>query len=187
MTFIHKLALTVLETGFLVTDETDTDDPAFPIAGFGVGQLMNAFHYMHGAVEQEMTARAEELAKFAAERAGGNVVPGPGWKPPETAPAAPETAAATITRPVKTDRQIVDEVNDLARVLLGKQGVTGYRAPGIHRFYGEGQSPRVTRAWADAVEIYELITGSEVHDALQAVLEEEEAATAPAVPAEPVS
>jgi hypothetical protein len=179
--FIHKLSITTCSTGYLVEDETDPEQ-FIPLGGFGAGQLLNALSFARDLIERDAADRAAEQAMFEAKARGENVVPGPGWKPPA---AEPPPAPSTITRPIKTDREIVDEVNDLARVLLGKQGATGYQAPGIHRFYGEGQSPRVARAWEDAVEIYELITGSEVSDALQAILEEEEAAAVPAVPVEP--
>jgi len=76
-------------------------------------------------------------------------------------------AAAT-----KTDRQIVDEVNAIAHVVLRAIG-TGYRAPEDHLFW-KAEDPRSQMAWSHAVEIYEMITAAEVFDALMAVEEDEE-------------
>ena len=73
----------------------------------------------------------------------------------------------------KTDRQIIDEVNDLARTMLGYMG-TGYTVPENYKFYQpDEKNDRILGAWSRAVEVYEKITHSEVHDALQAVLEDE--------------
>lgn len=69
----------------------------------------------------------------------------------------------------KTDFEIVEEVNDVARMMLAIIG-TGYTVPCGYRFY-EADSPRARMAWHHAVQVYERITGTEVHDALQAVLE----------------
>jgi hypothetical protein len=92
----------------------------------------------------------------------------------------------TVTRPVKTDREIVDEVNAVALKLSSHRGFEPHT--GNYEFWRSGRKDvRALTAWKQAAEIYEQITGSEVSDALQAVLEEEEAATAPAMPAEPVS
>jgi hypothetical protein len=72
----------------------------------------------------------------------------------------------------KTDQQIVDEVNAIARMNLGIIG-TGYQVPDGHRFY-EATDPRSKLAWNHAVEVYEFVTGTEVGDALSAVQEEAE-------------
>jgi hypothetical protein len=67
----------------------------------------------------------------------------------------------------KTDREIVDEVNEIARTCLDCMGVS---APPDHKFYAS-KNPRSVKAWGSAVEIYERLTGTEVHDALLAVEE----------------
>lgn len=67
----------------------------------------------------------------------------------------------------KTDLEIVTEVNDLARIMLRFLN-TGYEAPAGHKFW-KAPDPRSQTAWARAVVIYEEITRSEVHDALQAL------------------
>jgi hypothetical protein len=72
----------------------------------------------------------------------------------------------------KTDQQIVDEVNAIARMNLRIIGL-GYEAPTGHRFY-EGTDPRSKLAWNHAVEVYEFLTGTEVGDALSAVQEDAE-------------
>jgi hypothetical protein len=76
----------------------------------------------------------------------------------------------------KTDAEIVAEVNDLARTMLGLMD-TGYTVPAGFKFYadhsGERLAIRATKAWNAAVTVYEQITGTEVHDALQTVLEEQ--------------
>lgn len=69
----------------------------------------------------------------------------------------------------KTDQQIVDEVNSLAAVIARQHG---YEAGEGYLFY-ISRNPRGQTYWQHAVEAYELITGSEVHDALSAVLPEE--------------
>lgn len=179
--FIHKLAIVVCATGFVILDETDDESEPFPIAGYGVGQLPDALDYMCASIEIEAEARAEDARLFQeaqeaqqaqtaqAARDLGNVVAGPGFK----APAAP---AGVITRPVKTDREIVEEVNELAAFMLSIQG-TGYVAQAGTKFYrADTANVRATRAWNHAVEAYEQITGSEVSDALQAVLEDEDLA-----------
>jgi hypothetical protein len=70
----------------------------------------------------------------------------------------------------KTGKQIVEEVNELAGVLLGKIN-RGMTAPDGHKFW-EAQDIRSKDAWESAVEIYEKITASEVHDALIEVEDE---------------
>lgn len=74
----------------------------------------------------------------------------------------------------KSDHQIIEEVNDVARLILGISGV-GYTVPEDFKLHDPKYvNPRTRRAWGLAVEIYELITGTEVHDALQTVLEQPE-------------
>lgn len=174
--FIHKMAITTCATGFLVTDETDPEE-SYPLGAFGDGQLLNALSFVRDNIEHEMEEHAKELAVIAAKHAGENVVPGPGWKPPPdwggNVPADPPApAVGTITRPIKTDREIVDEVNALAFTVLLQHG---FSAPkGEFLFWrAEKSDVRAWRAWQQAVDLYEQITGSEVSDALQAVLEDE--------------
>lgn len=72
----------------------------------------------------------------------------------------------------RSDRQIVDEVNTVARQILLHAGYDtdeGF-------LVWECPSPRSERAWESAVAIYEALTGTEVHDALLSVQEEDEAA-----------
>jgi hypothetical protein len=76
--------------------------------------------------------------------------------------SAPPTYADAEAK--KSDRQIVDEVNDLARTMLRFHSA-GYEAPEGHKFYA-AKDTRSRKAWQGAVEVYEQITGSEVHDAL---------------------
>lgn len=176
--FIHKLAIVVCATGFVIQDETDVESEPFPIAGFASDQLPDALDYMRASIEIEAEGRAEDArlykeahdaqqAKAAqAARDLGNVVAGPGFK----APLAP---AAVITHPIKTDREIVDEVNALAFTVLLQHGFSAPR--GEFMFWrAEKNDVRAWRAWQQAVDLYEQITGSEVSDALHAVLEEEE-------------
>jgi hypothetical protein len=71
----------------------------------------------------------------------------------------------------KADAQIVDEVNEVARMIL-EQGIgTGYTVPAGYRFW-KAEDYRSQRAWQLAVDIYELITKTEVHDAVLAVEED---------------
>jgi hypothetical protein len=78
---------------------------------------------------------------------------------------------------VKTAQEIVDEVNDVARIILLEAIGTGYEVPDGYRFDRaegpHGENFRTRKAWAVAVEVYELITKTEVHDALIEVEEEE--------------
>ncbi|WP_156453777.1 hypothetical protein [Methylobacterium sp. CCH5-D2] len=72
----------------------------------------------------------------------------------------------------KTDAQIVTEVNDLARKMLAYLGV-GFTAPPGFKFYeADEREWRAREAWRRAAEVYEWITGTEVHDALLAFQEE---------------
>lgn len=89
----------------------------------------------------------------------------------ETVPlASPESEPSEASSSPKSDQAIVDEVNDLAGLLLRQQG---YEAPEGHLFY-LSDNARAQVAWQRAIEAYELLTGTEVHDALQNVLPEEE-------------
>lgn len=69
----------------------------------------------------------------------------------------------------KTAHEIVEEVNTLAATMLGFLD-TGYVAPTGHKFY-EATDPRSRAAWQHAVEAYEMVTKSEVLDALMEVIE----------------
>jgi hypothetical protein len=66
---------------------------------------------------------------------------------------------------MRTDEQIVMETNELARLLLADIIGTGYEAPEGHKFW-EATDPRSEKAWAAAVKAMELITKTEVEDAL---------------------
>lgn len=92
---------------------------------------------------------------------------------PTPAPDGPEVSAPPggggVVEARKSDAQIVEEVNDVARMVLGIIG-TGYAAPEGHKFYAADEKDvRSRRAWDHAVEIYERVTQSEVQDALLAV------------------
>lgn len=67
-------------------------------------------------------------------------------------------------REPKSSAQIVFEVNQIARRILARAG-NGHLAPKGYAFWN-GPDPRARTAWAVAVEVYELLTASEVHDAL---------------------
>ncbi|AGC36164.1 hypothetical protein B7L88_gp124 [Rhizobium phage RHEph10] len=75
---------------------------------------------------------------------------------------------------MRTDEQIVMETNDLARLMLGELVGTGYVAPDGHKFW-EAADPRSQKAWAAAVKAMELITKTEVEDALNNYLADLEA------------
>nr|USU32973.1 hypothetical protein NG677_04520 [Methylobacterium sp. OTU13CASTA1] len=81
-----------------------------------------------------------------------------------------------VERVWKTDAEIIAEVNNLAAFMLSIQG-TGYRAPEGFKFYEAPDTDiRPVRAWVNAIEAYEMITGTEVRDALLAVQEDQDAA-----------
>lgn len=71
---------------------------------------------------------------------------------------------------MRTDQQIVDETNDLARHLLNNVMGVGYTVPEGCKFY-EATDPRGAMAWQHAVSIMEMITKTEVQDALNSVLD----------------
>lgn len=66
---------------------------------------------------------------------------------------------------MRTDQQIVDQTNDLARILLSRLIGTGYEVPEGHKFY-EAEDPRSQKAWAAAVEVMEFMTQTDANDAL---------------------
>ena len=74
---------------------------------------------------------------------------------------------------MRTDEQIIDETNELARYLLAELIGTGYQVPEGHKFY-EADDPRSKAAWEHAVRIMEMTTKTEMADVL-ATLEEEQA------------
>lgn len=84
--------------------------------------------------------------------------------------ASTESEPSEASSSPKSDQEIVDEVNALAGLLLRQQG---YEAPEGHLFY-LSDNARAQVAWERAVEAYELVTSTEVHDALQNVLPEED-------------
>ena len=145
-------------------------------------------NYMRHATESRHNVEAESPPHGRAPRApgfeaGARLCPGDLWPPAEqfrpwdrhrAAPAYGErlmARRARISRAVKTSREIVEEVNDVARMVLAVIG-TGYSAPEGYQFWqAERTNPRFYAAWTHAVEIYEFITGTEVHDALLDVQE----------------
>ncbi len=72
---------------------------------------------------------------------------------------------------MRSDEQIVMETNALARLMLSELIGTGYQAPEGHKFW-EAKDPRSQKAWAAAVKAMELITKTEVGDALDNYLAE---------------
>lgn len=88
----------------------------------------------------------------------------------KSSPDVPNESSSTGP---KSDRQIVDEVNGIARILLRAIGM-GYEVPEGHLFW-KADDARSRKAWGYAVEVYEYLTGAEVHDALMAVEEDEDA------------
>jgi hypothetical protein len=76
---------------------------------------------------------------------------------------------------MRTDKEIVMETNDLARLMLSELIGTGYQAPEGHKFW-EAKDPRSQKAWTAAVKAMELVTKTEVEDALNNYLAELEAA-----------
>lgn len=69
---------------------------------------------------------------------------------------------------MRTDQEIVDETNELAHYLLRMKG---YEAAEGAKLY-EAEDPRRAEAWLHAVHIMEMITKTEVQDALNNVLTE---------------
>ncbi|WP_276122674.1 hypothetical protein [Pararhizobium qamdonense] len=74
---------------------------------------------------------------------------------------------------MRTDEQIVMETNDLARLLLSELVGTGYEAPEGHKFW-KASDPRSQKAWNAAVKVMELVTKTEVEDALSNYLAEQD-------------
>lgn len=69
---------------------------------------------------------------------------------------------------MRTDQQIVDETNQLARYLLSNLIGSGYEVSDDHKFY-EAEDPRSRRAWNGAVEIMQMLTKTDANDALSAI------------------
>lgn len=65
----------------------------------------------------------------------------------------------------RTDCQIVDETNALARYIIAELVGTGYQVPAGWAFYQE-TDPRSRKAWNHAVAIMEMITFTNADDAL---------------------
>lgn len=65
----------------------------------------------------------------------------------------------------RTDCQIVDETNALARYIMAELVGTGYQVPDGWKFY-EQPDPRSRKAWLHAVAIMEMITFTNAEDAL---------------------
>lgn len=70
---------------------------------------------------------------------------------------------------MKTDREIVDSCNELARELLR---LLGFCSPDGVKIY-ESRNPRCQLAWRMAVEAFDHIEGTDVDDALIEAREEE--------------
>lgn len=73
----------------------------------------------------------------------------------------------------RTDQEIVDQTNELARICLRFIG-TGYEVPENYRFYvhlGDRRYPRENKAWEAACAVQEFMTATDPNDAL-ASLEE---------------
>lgn len=66
---------------------------------------------------------------------------------------------------MRTDQQIVDETNALARHILAEIIGTGYEAPPDYKFY-EADNPRGLKAWDQAVKVMEMLTHTDANDAL---------------------
>jgi len=62
----------------------------------------------------------------------------------------------------RTEQEIVDETNDLARIILAQ---AGYQVPDGHKFY-EDADPRSKQSWQRACEIMEHMTATDPNDAL---------------------
>lgn len=73
---------------------------------------------------------------------------------------------------MRTDQEIVDQTNELARLCLRFIG-TGYEVPEGHKFY-EANDPRSQRAWKMACEIQEHMTATDPNDALANIEEPKE-------------
>lgn len=73
----------------------------------------------------------------------------------------------------RTDRQIVDETNALARYIMADLVCTGYQVPDGWKFYEEAD-PRSQKAWNSAVTIMEMITFTNAEDALSNLDPDEE-------------
>lgn len=65
----------------------------------------------------------------------------------------------------RSDSQIVEETNALARYLLAELIGTGYHVPDTWKFYEE-RDPRSRKVWMHAVAIMEMMTFTDAEDAL---------------------
>ncbi len=72
----------------------------------------------------------------------------------------------------RTDRQVIDETNQLARYIMAELVGTGYQVPDGWKFYDE-QDPRSGKAWKYAVSIMEMLTFTNADDALSNLDSEE--------------
>ena len=70
----------------------------------------------------------------------------------------------------KTDRQIIDEANELAREFYRQEG---YGVTDGFKFY-ESDHPRAIKAWNMAVIAYEFLTGTDLTDVLCGINDEPE-------------
>ncbi|WLS01169.1 hypothetical protein [Shinella sumterensis] len=65
----------------------------------------------------------------------------------------------------RSDSQIIEETNQLARYLMSELIGTGYQVPDTWKFY-EGRDPRSRKAWMHAVAVMEMMTFTDAEDAL---------------------
>jgi hypothetical protein len=71
---------------------------------------------------------------------------------------------------MRTNKEIIDQTNELARRLLSLQG---FKVPDGHRFE-HSRNPRDIIAWAGAREAQLLLTDTDPHDAVYEEMEEAE-------------
>lgn len=123
-----------------------------PVAAPAIGQSIDAVDRLHSLAERlDQSETALRHARRTIE---------------ETATSLPLEGRG------KTDLEIVNEVNGIARTILSH---SGYETDETVQFWNH-PSPRCKKAWATAVEVYEALTGTEVHDAVLSVMDDEEEA-----------
>lgn len=83
----------------------------------------------------------------------------------------PTLSCPIIIARVRTDEEIVEQTNALARLALTYIG-TGNEVPEGHKFYDE-PDPRSQKAWQFACEVQELLTATDPNDAVAALPEPE--------------
>ena len=71
-----------------------------------------------------------------------------------------------MTKKIRTDREIVDQTNDMARVFYE---MLGYMVPSGHRFYELDRvnyHPQESLCWAMACLAHKELTGTDPYDAV---------------------